>query len=164
MDAATLIAALAGLVGALVGAAAGYLGAVRAAARANRPAWTSTAIDAARLLLASNDPASRAEGARLLEAAARAIGGAVDAPDQLRRATRGRHLVEALDRVRTDGAAGPASRPGRPDTSRRTALGGPGAAVTAQDLDAAAAEVRAFRAAGLVPDPAVSALASAGPR
>ena len=162
MDAATVIAALAGLLGALVGAVAGYLGAVRAAARANRPAWTSTAIDAARLLLASHDPASRAEGARLLEAAARAIGSAVDAPDQLRRATRGAHLAEVLDRVRTDGATGAAPQPRQPDPSRRTAVGDPGTSVTVQDVDAAAAEVRAFRAAGLVPDPAVVAVARGG--
>lgn len=46
--AADVITALVGLVGALIGAAAGCLGAVRSAARSNRPAWTSAALDAAR--------------------------------------------------------------------------------------------------------------------
>ena len=173
MDADAITAAV-GLVGALVGAAAGYLGAVRAAARANRPAWTSTAIDAARLLLASQDPASRAEGSRLLEAAAAAIGGAGDAPEQLRRATRGRHLAGALEHVRAVTATGAVPRIAHADPPRQAAVGGGAVGggavgggavggttivVSAQDVEAAAAEVRAFRAAGLVPDPDVVAVA-----
>lgn len=168
MDATTAVSALAGLLGALVGAAAGYLGAVRAAARGNRPAWTSAAVDAARLLLASEDPANRAEGSRLLEAAARAIGGAADAPGQLRRATRGRHLSVTLERAGAAAAAGAAPRFARADASRRTAVGDAAVSdgaitVTAQDVDAAAAEVRAFRAAGLHPDPTVVRLAEVKP-
>lgn len=131
--AADVITALVGLVGALIGAAAGYLGAVRSAARSNRPAWTSAALDAARSLLASDDPAARAQGSRLLQAAAAAIGADLDAPEQIRRAT-------------------------RTDPSHRSAVAdsAPGSApVTARAVDAARAEVDAFRAAGLSPDPAV---------
>lgn len=129
-----------GLVGALIGAAAGYLGAVRSAARSNRPAWTSAALDAARSLLASDDPAVRAQGSRLLQAAAAAIGADPDAPGQIREVTRN----------------GPSRRSAVADSASDPAL------VRARALDAARVEVDAFRAARLSPDPAVLRLAEAG--
>lgn len=165
-----IVTALAGLLGALVGAAAGYLGAVRAASRANRPAWASIAIEAARSLLDSEDPVRRAEGERLLSAVAAAIGGAEDAPEQLRAATRSEDTARALERAgdlaRSTGA--PVEFLATPQRTR-SALPGPPAdtdpdavAVSARDVDAARPEVRAFRAAGLTPDPLVVAMAGAG--
>lgn len=165
------VTALIGLLGALVGSAAGYLGAVRAAGRANRPAWASVAIEAARSLLESEDPVRRAEGERLLSAAAAAIRGAADAPEQLRTATRGedtaRALAQAGELARSTGspvgfiASAPRTRSALP--SRPAEIDPALVPVSARDVDAARAEVRAFRAAGLVPDPLVVAMAGAGP-
>lgn len=135
--AADVITALVGLVGALIGAAAGYLAAVRSAARSNRPAWTSAALDAARSLLASDDPDARAQGSRLLQAAAAAIGADPDAPEQIRRVT-------------------------RTAASHRSAVAD-SAPATTKGRDAARAEVEAFRAAGLAPDPVVVHLAEGSP-
>lgn len=135
--AADVITALVGLVGALIGSAAGYLAAVRSAARSNRPAWTSAALDAARSLLASEDPAARAQGSRLLQAAAAAIGADPDAPEQIRRATR----------------TGPARRSAVVDSAR----------ATTKEMDAARAEVDAFHAAGLAPDAVMVRLVEGGP-
>lgn len=164
-----IVTALVGLLGALVGAAAGYLGSVRAAGRANRPAWASVAIEAARSLLESEDPVRRAEGERLLTAAAAAIGGAEDAPEQLRSATRsagaGRAMEQAEDAARSTGspAAFVVTSPGTKTAfpPRPAGAGLDGVPVSTRDVDAARAEVRAFRAAGLAPDPLAVALAGA---
>lgn len=165
-----IVTALVGLLGALVGAGAGYLGAVRAASRANRPAWASVAIEAARSLLGSEDPVRRAEGERLLSAAAAAIAGAEDAPEQLRTATRSEDRTRALERAgdlaRSTGS--PVEFVASPQRTR-SALPRPTAGtdpalvpVSARDVDGARAEVRAFRAAGLTPEPLVVAMAGAG--
>ncbi len=167
MGAGEVTAALIGLLGALIGAVAGYLGSVRAASRTNRPAWASVAIEAARSLLASDDPEQRAEGARLLEAAGAAIRGAPDAPDQLRSATRDERRELALERARSSDTpvtftvGAPQERAA---LARQAPQDAPGVApLSPRDVDAARAEVLAFRAARLTPDTAVLAMARARP-
>lgn len=176
MGTEAIVTALVGLLGALLGAAAGYLGSVRAAGRANRPAWASVAIEAARSLIESDDPARRAEGERLLTAAAAAIAGAEDAPEQLRAATRTADRTRARERAedlaRSTGssvtflASAQRTRSALPpppgQTSPPHAPHPPSVLVSPRDVGAARAEVRAFRAAGLTPDPLTLAMAAAG--